>query len=155
MAQKAKQRFTWNRNATNGEAIKTDTSTSETFVINLEQFPEEIQAEMAVYGMTKIFDDRGSQVPADEKISYCQVLQAQMEAGNWKAERTGGIHLLPIVIEAVIAAKGCSPAQAQLAYRLLDEEQRIVLKTNLAESMVKIAEARSAAQDIQLDDLLS
>lgn len=152
---KAKQRFTWDRNATTGEAIKTDTSTGDKFTVVLDQFPEEIQGSIAVYGLTKILDDRGSQVPADQKIEYCKVLVAQMEAGNWKAERTGGIHLLPLVIEAIVLAKACSVAKAQEAYRLLDEEQRLVLKSNLAESMAEIAEARTQAQDVELDDLLS
>lgn len=155
MAQKAKQRFTWDRNATTGEAIKTDTSTGETFAVTLDQFPEEIQGSIAVYGLTKILDDRGSQVPADQKIEYCKVLVTQMEQGNWKAERTGGIHLLPLVIEAIVSKKGCSVAKAQEAYRQLDEEQRLVLKGNLATDMAEIAEARKAADDVALDDLLS
>ena len=155
MAQKAKQRFTWNRNATNGEAIKTDTSTGEMFEVNLDQFPEEIQAEIAVYGLTKILDDRGSQVHADQKIAFCGELVSQMEAGNWKAERTGGIHLLPVVIQAIVESKGCSITAAQTAYRLLDDEQRVVLKTNLAISMAEISETRKAEEDVELDDLLS
>ena len=153
---KAKQRFTWDRNATNGIARKADTATGETFTTALDRFPEVIQEEIAVYGLTKIFDDRGSQVPADEKIAFCQALQTQMEAGNWKAERTGGIHLLPLVIEAIMEAKGWKVAKAQAAYRKLDDEQRVVLKTNLAESMAEIAEARKADEtEEDLDDLLS
>lgn len=152
---KAKQRFTWDRNATTGEAIKTDTSTGETFAVSLAQFPEEIQAEIAVYGLTKVLDDRGSQVDADQKIAFCQVLVPQLEAGNWKAERTGGIHLLPLVIEAIVESKECSVTAAQTAYRLLDEEQRVVLKTNLAKSMTRIAEARKLAEEVELGDLLS
>ncbi len=152
---KAKQRFTWDRNATKGSAVKEDTATGEKFLTTLDSFPDVIQDEIAVYGLSKIFDDRGSQVPADEKIAFCAVLQTQMEAGNWKAERTGGIHLLPLVIEAIIEKKGCTVTQAQGAYRALDEEQRIVLKTNLAEEMAGIAEARKAADEVELDDLLS
>ena len=152
---KAKQRFTWDRDATTGVAIKEDTTTGEKFKTSLNSFPEVIQENIAVYGLSKIFDDRLSQVSADQKIEECAALQIQMEAGNWKAERTGGIHLLPLVIEAIMQKKGCKAAQAQGAYRLLDEEQRIVLKQNLAEIMVKIAETRKGAEEVELDDLLS
>jgi len=153
---KAKQRFTWKRNATYGTVLKTDTTTGEKFSTALDQYPEVIQENIAVYGLTKVFDDRGSQVPADEKIAFCITLQAQMEEGNWKAERTGGIHVLPLIIEAIMEAKGWKVAKAQKAYRALDEEQRAVLKTNLADEMSVIAEARKADEgDEDLDDLLS
>ena len=111
---------------------------------------------MTIYGLTKILDDRGSQVPADLKIEYCQVLVAQMEAGNWKAERTGGIHLLPLIIEAIMEAKGWKVAKSQEAYRKLDDAQRLVLKESLSARMLKIADARKADESEEtLDDLLS
>ncbi len=152
---KAKQRFTWDRNATTGVAVKTDTATGETFKTTLDSFPDVIQENIAVYGLSKIFDDRLSQVPADHKITECAALQLQLEKGNWKAERTGGIHLLPLVIEAIMQAKGCGPAQAQEAYKALDDEQRMVLKENLKDEMAAIAEARSKAAEVGLEDLLS
>lgn len=155
MAKKAKQRFSWDRNATTGVAIKTDGNTGETYTVSLDQFPEEIVGEMTVYGLTKILDDRGSQVPADLKIQHCAIVVEHMEKGDWKAERTGGIHLLPLVIEAIVASKGCSITAAQTAYRLLDEEQRTVLKTNLAKSMAAIAETRKLAAVVDLDELAS
>jgi hypothetical protein len=156
MAKKAEQRFTWNRNPTTGVVLKTDTITGETFETSLDLYPDVIQENFTVYGITKIFDDRGSQVPADEKISFCQALQMQLIAGNWKAERTGGIHLLPLVIEAIMEEKNWKVAKAQAAYRRLDEEQRIILKGNLKERMLAISEARKADESEEdLDDLLS
>lgn len=152
---KAKQRFSWERNATTGSAMKVDSQTEDQFEIRLGDLPEVIQQEVAVYGLSKIIDDRLSQVPADQKIPQAFLLKDQLIAGNWKAERTGGIHLLPLVIDAIMLAKGCKAAAAQAAYRLLDDEQRIVLKSNLAESISAIAEARKAATVVELDDLLS
>jgi hypothetical protein len=136
--------------------LKTDTITGETFETSLELYPDVIQENFTVYGITKIFDDRGSQVPADEKILFCQALQAQLIAGNWKAERTGGIHLLPLVIEAIMEEKGWKVAKAQEAYRKLDEEQRVIIKSNLKARMLAIAEARKADDsEASLDELLS
>lgn len=156
MPKKAEQRFTWNRNPTNGTVVKTDTVTGETFETSLDLYPDEIQENFTVYGITKIFDDRNSQVPADEKIAYCQVLQQQLIAGNWKAERTGGIHLLPLIIEAIMEEKAWKVAKAQAAYRKLDDEQRAVIKGNLRDRMLKIADARKADDSEEsLDDLLS
>ena len=153
---KAKQRFTWDRNATTGTAIKEDSETNERFETALHMFPEVIQENIAVYGLSKIFDDRLSQVSPDDKIVECATLQAQMEAGNWKAERVGGIHVLPLIIEAIMEAKGWKVAKAQGAYRKLDDEQRTVLKDNLKDEMAGIQEARKADEgDEDLDDLLS
>jgi len=152
---KAKQRFSWLRNATARLATKIDSLTKQEIVIDGNELPEVIQEEIFVYGLSKIVDDRLSQVPADLKLAETVRLYEQLKAGNWKAERTGGIHLLPLVIEAIMAAKGCKAAAAQGAYRLLDDEQRIVLKANLAESMSAIAEARKEADEVELDDLLS
>ena len=151
---KAKQRFSWERNATTGIAIKVDGETKETLEINPSEFPEVIQQEITVYGLSKIVDDRLSQVPAAMKIAQARLLVEQFTLGNWKAERTGGIHLLPLVIEAIVQAKGCSVAQAQEAYRRLDDEQRLVLKDNLSEQMAEIAEARKEAEEVSLDDMI-
>ena len=135
--------------------MKVDSQTEDQFEIRLDDLPEVIQQEVAVYGLSKIIDDRLSQVPADLKIPQAFLLKDQLVAGNWKAERTGGIHLLPLVIEAIMAAKGCKAAAAQEAYRQLDEAQRIVLKDNLGPRMSQIAEARKDAPEVELDDLLS
>ena len=151
---KAKQRFSWDRNATTGIAVKVDGDSGDKLEIDPHQFPEVIQQEIAVYGLSKIVDDRLSQVPASDKMTAAAELVTQFTAGNWKAERTGGIHLLPLVVEAIIQHKGCSVAQAQSAYRLLDDESRIVLKENLADTMSEIAEARKAADEVTLDDLI-
>lgn len=154
MAKKAKQRFSWKRNATTGIAVKIDGDTGDKMEIGLGQFPQVIQQEIAVYGLSKIVDDRLSQVPASMKIAEAVKLVAQFIAGNWKAERTGGIHLLPLVIDAIILEKGCSVTQAQAAYRLLDDEQKIVLKEALATRMAEVAEARKGADEVTLDDLI-
>ncbi len=152
---KAKQRFSWDRIASDGVAIKIDGSTNETIQITLSDFPQGIQDEISVYGLSKIVDDRLSQVPADMKMSQVEGLVNQLMAGDWKAERTGGIRFLPAVIEAIKQAKGCTIAAAQDAYRELDDEQRIVLKTNLADQILKIEEARKEAAAVDLEDLLS
>ncbi|MCZ6775242.1 MAG: hypothetical protein O7D34_02155 [Ignavibacteria bacterium] len=152
---KAKQRFSWQRNANKGLAIKVDSETNTALEIDGTKFPTEIAAEIFVYGVSKIIDDRLSQVSPDLKMRQAKELVAQFMSGDWKAERTGGIHLLPLVIDAIMLAKGCKAAAAQEAYRQLDDEQRIVLKSNLAESMSAIAEARKGAEIPELDDLLS
>ena len=60
-----------------------------------------------------------------------------------------------MVSEAIVDAKKCSVTAAQTAYRLLDDEQRVVLKTNLAKSMARIADARKLTEEVELGDLLS
>ena len=89
-------------------------------------------------------------------MDTAQALVDQLMAGKWKAERTGGIHILPLIIEAIMDAKGWKVAKAQAAYRKLDDEQRAVIKTNLKDEMAAIHEARLADEtDEDLEDLLS
>ena len=152
---KARQRFSWDRDPAQGTAIKIDSQTGKTIEISLDDFPREIVEEIRVYGLSKIIDDRLSQVPADHKMEAVPGLIKQLEAGDWKAERTGGIHVLPAVIEAIKQAKGCTTSQAQGAYRELDDEQRIVLKSNLADRIEAIVEARKEEAEIDLEELLS
>ena len=152
---KAKQRFSWQRKANKGLAIKVDSETNTALEIDGTKFPTEIAAEIFVYGISKIIDDRLSQVAADLKMSQAKKLVEQFLAGDWKAERTAGARFLPTVVEAIAQIKGCSVASAQAAYRGLDDEQRIVLKGNLAETISAIEEARSKAAEVGLDDLLS
>lgn len=152
---KAKQRFSWQRNADKGLAIKVDGETNTALEIDGTHFPQAIQDEIFVYGISKIIDDRLSQVAAGLKMDQAKKLVAQFLAGEWKAERTAGARFLPTVIEAIAQIKGCSVAAAQAAYRGLDDEQRIVLKGNLAEEISAIEEARSKADEVGLDDLLS
>ncbi len=152
---KAKQRYSWQRNADKGLAIKVDSKTNTALEIDGNSFPEKIQAEIFVYGISKIIDDRLSQVAADLKMDQAKELVKQFLAGDWKAERVAGARFLPTVIEAIAQIKGCSVAAAQAAYRGLDDEQRIVLKGNLAETISAIEEARSKAAEVGLDDLLS
>ena len=152
---KAKQRFSWDRNATKGTATKVDTVAEAKFTFDGFDLPKVIQEEIFVYGLSKIIDDRLSQVHSDLKLDQARALFDQFKAGNWKAERTAGARFLPTVVEAIAQIKGCSVASAQAAYRGLDEEQRVVLKGNLAEKISAIEEARSKAAEVGLDDLLS
>ncbi len=155
MPKKAKQRFSWDRDATTGIIVKTDGLTSATFETDLSTYPQLIQDEIFVYGGSKIIDDRLSQVPASLKIQEAEKLVLQFMEGDWKAERTGGARFLPTVVEAIKKVKGCSIAAAQKAYRGLDDEQRIVIKENLAETIREIDEARKEEDVPELDDLLS
>lgn len=156
MAKAKKTRFGWLRNASLGTAKKFDRKTEETILIQGLEFPDEIRDEIFVYGISKIIDDRQSQIAADLKMEGIPSLVAQFMEGTWKAERTGGIHVLPLVIEAIMEAKSWKVAKAQAAYRRLDDEQRQVLKANLKDEMSVIAAARIADESEEdLDDLLS
>lgn len=157
MAKRQKTRFGWHRKASEGTAEKFDRKTEETILIQGRDFPQEIQDEMFVYGISKIIDDRQSQVAADDKMEGIPALVTQFMEGTWKSIRTGGIHLLPIVIEAIMEVKDWKVAKAQSAYRKLDEEQRVVLKDNLKDEMLAIAAARKLDEGDEEDfgDLLT
>ena len=153
MTKKSTQRYTWKRNATNGTAEKRDTVTGETLLINGKKFPDDIQAEIFVYGISKISDDRLSQVSASQKFDELKKLVTQFMDGQWKADKTGGSRFLPPIIEVIMEFKGWSVSKAQASYRALDAEGRDALKAGQAKRIAEILEARLAEGVESLDDM--
>ena len=152
---KAKQRFAWRREASNGTAIKVDQSTDETLRIDGMEFPQAIREEIFVYGISKIIDDRLSQVAPDAKMSEARTLVAQLISGEWKAERVGGARQLAAIIIVIMNELGCSVHQAQAAWRKQDDAEKAALREALAEKVQQVEEARKTADEVSLDGLLA
>ncbi len=152
---KGTQRYSWRRNANEGIAVKVDSVTEETLTIDGKSFPEEIRAEIFVYGISKIIDDRLSQVAADDKIAETRKLVAQLKSGEWKAERVAGARQLAAVIIVIMNELGCSVHQAQDAWRKKDDAGKKALREVLAPKILEVEEARRTADEVSLDDLLS
>lgn len=152
---KGTQRYSWRRNASEGIAVKVDSVTEETLTIDGKSFPEEIRAEIFVYGISKIIDDRLSQVDATDKIAETRKLVAQFKSGEWKAERVAGARQLAAVIIVIMNELGCSVHQAQAAWRKKDDAGKTALKVALAPKILEVEEARRTADEVSLDQLLS
>jgi len=148
-------RFTWDRNATDGTAIKTDTVTGETAEFSLAEYPEEIRAEMAIYGLTKIYDDRHSQIPLEGKMAELQVLTDQMMSGKWKADRVVGARVTPPIISVIMALKGVGVSAAQKAWRAQTDERKAELTEALADEIKAEIARREASDTPSLDDVSS
>ena len=152
---KAKQRFSWAYNHEDSTATVVDNQTEETEVYDFSSLPTMIQQRVQVYGLGKVLQDRNSQVSADGKLAGMTVTFKSLADGQWKAERSFGSRLLPAYIEAIVDAKGCSPAAAQKAYRALDDESKSALRLNLSDQIKAIEKARESAEEVELDDLTS
>ena len=152
---KGTQRYAWRRDANNGIAVKVDSETEETVIINGRDFPDEIQSEIFVYGISKIIDDRLSQVEASLKIAETRKLVAQLMSGEWKAERVAGARQVAAIIIVIMNELGCSVHQAQTAWRKKDDAGKAALKQALAPKILAVEEARRTADEVSLDALLS
>lgn len=152
---KGTQRYSWRREASNGIAIKVDSVTEETVTIDGYGFPDDIQKEFFVYGISKLIDDRLSQVPASEKIAETRKLVAQLKSGEWKAERVAGARQLAAVIIVIMNELGCSVHQAQAAWRKKDDDGKAMLRVALATQIAEVEAARRTADEVSLDGLLS
>ena len=152
---KGKQRFSWNRNPTTGIITKIDGETKQSIIIDLNQFNEDIQQKMFVYGGSKIYDDRLSQVPAAIKMQSVGALTTQLLDGKWKSDKTFGDRFMPPIIQVIMDEQGCNVSVAQAAYRALDEESRIVLKEAQADAIADVIAAREAQDIPSLDGMMS
>ena len=152
---KSKQRFSWDRDPATGIITKTDGETKQSIIIDLNQFDEDIQSKMFVYGGSKIYDDRLSQIPAAVKMQSVGTLTEQFLGGKWKSDKTIGDRFMPPIIQVIMNAQGCTVSVAQAAYKALDEESRVVLKEAQADAIADVIAAREAQDIPSLDGMMS
>lgn len=161
MATKAKQRFTWLRDAKSMLIEKIDkfTASAEDPKLALRQefdladLPESIRDEMTVYGATKIIDDRNSQVAADDKMTAALKVWAQFIAGVWIAPKSGGGGFTPPIITVIMQKMNASLSEAQASYRKLDKAQKDALKEANKGSIAAVVEAQQSENTLDLDGM--
>ena len=151
---KAKQRFSWTYNHEAAIAKVIDSVTKNEALYSFAELPETIRDQVAVYGLGKVLQDRNSGVDADAKMDGMTKTYESLSSGQWKADKVMGARFLSPVIEAIGKRKGCSVSAAQAAYRALDDTQKIALKEALAEDIQAIVDARAAAEEVDVSDLL-
>lgn len=108
---------------------------------------------MAVYGLTKILDDRHSQLPPDDKMAELPGLVKQLMGNKWKADRVSGPKTTPPIIDVIMVLKGCTVSAAQKAWSAQSDERKAELLESLKDEILKAKEKREKADTPSLDDV--
>jgi hypothetical protein len=121
----------------------------------LSSIPSEVRAFTDLYGLSKLVQDRASQVPAGPaKLDEMQGVYDSLVAGNLERERKAGAPTVSAEVEALAAIKGCSVADIQKSIRKYTKEQKEKIFANPA-VVAKAAELRKVREttEIDLDDM--
>jgi hypothetical protein len=117
---------------------------------------DSVKAQVGLYGLSKLLQDRASDVEVSpEKLDAMDDIAAQLAGGQWAKERKIGAVVTSPEVEALARLKKVSVPAAQAALKGYPKEQREKILANpaIVELAAKIREERSAAETISLDDL--
>ena len=138
-----------------GEGFAEVESTS----FEIESVHESLRPNVALYGLSKLLQDRTSQVDAGpEKLGAMREVMALLERGEWEKERTRGAPTVSPEIEALAEIKGISVAVAQKAIRNYTPEQRAKILSNprvVARATELKAARESEGAAVSFDDMTS
>jgi hypothetical protein len=127
----------------------------ETEVFQARELPDNIKPTVALYGLSKLLQDRSSDTDSGpEKLDAMREVFAMFKAGQYERERRAGAPVVSAEVEALAALKKITVAQAQAALRKYTKEQRDKILSNAAivEKAKEIKAAREKS-DVSLDDL--
>jgi hypothetical protein len=130
-----------------------DVVESESF--NAKELPDNIRPTVALYGLSKLLQDRSSDTDSGpEKLDAMREVFSMFKAGQYERERKAGAPVVSAEVEALATLKRITVAQAQAALRKYTKEQREKILGNAA-IVEKAKEIRAARQtsDVSLDDL--
>jgi len=118
---------------------------------------DSIKSQVALYGYSKLLQDRASDVPiGPEKLEAMKGVAAQLAAGQWAKERKIGAVVTSPEVEALAQLKSISVPAAQAALKAYPKEVREQILGN--EAIVKLAAeirtAREASEVASLDDFV-
>jgi len=118
--------------------------------------PESIRSEIQVYGLSKVLQDRTSDVTDKlDKLDAMDDVYALFEQGTWKKERKAGAPVVSVEVEALANLKGVSIPAIQKARKGYTKEQWATIVDNEAvqAEIIKVKAERDG-QEADLDDLL-
>lgn len=118
---------------------------------------ESIKNQVALYGYSKLLQDRASDVQiGPEKLEAMRSVAAQLAAGQWAKERKIGAVVTSPEVEALAQLKKISVPAAQAALKAYPKEVRAQILGNEAIKTLaaQISAARGEAEVASLDDFV-
>lgn len=117
---------------------------------------ESVKQMVALYGYSKLLQDRASDVPVSpEKLTAMEEIAQQLAEGQWAKERKIGAVVTSPEVEALARIKSITVPAAQAALKKYSKEQREAILAN--EKVKEVAETiraeRAAAEEVDLSDL--
>lgn len=125
-------------------------------VYKYDSLPEGITAMVKLYGLSKVLQDRCSEVEVgSEKIPALSEVFAQLSTGQWEKARVVGGTVVSAEVEALAQLKGISIPDAQKALSKYDKAQKekILANAQVVALAKSIREARANKEATSLDDL--
>ena len=125
-------------------------------VFPVEEVHESLRPHTALYGYSKLLQDRSSDTKTGpDKLAAMKLVAEQLAAGQWQKERKVGAPTVSAEVEALAQLKQISIPKAQASLRAYDKEQRekILANPRIVELAAQIREARSQEEIESLDDL--
>jgi len=117
---------------------------------------ESLRNNVALYGLSKLLQDRSSDVKTGpDKLAAMQQIAEQLASGQWEKERKVGAPTVSAEVEALAQFKGITIPQAQAALRKYDKTARdqILGHEKIQELATQIREARADEEVADLSDL--
>ena len=130
-------------------------------VIDNHSFPaadvhDDLKSLTALYGLSKLLQDRSSEVKTGpEKLAAMKGVAEQLAGGQWQKERKVGAPTVSAEVEALAQFKSITIPQAQAALRRYDKAAReqILAHSAIVALAKTIREAREGEDVASLDDL--
>lgn len=132
-------------------------------VIDTHSFPfldvhADLRNDTGLYGLSKLLQDRSSDVPTGpEKLTAMKGVAEQLAGGTWAKERKVGAPTVSAEVEALAQFKSITIPQAQAALRRYDKAARedILGHASIVALAKQIREARETEEVIDLGELQS
>lgn len=125
----------------------------------LSDVAEDLQPMVSLYGLSKLLQDRSSEVKAGpDKLAAMREVMDQLKSGVWERERAAGAPTVSPEIEALAQIKQISIPDAQRALRKYTKEQREkILSSDRVVALAKEIKTRREAEapEVVLDDLMA
>lgn len=118
-----------------------------------------LRANVALYGLSKLIQDRSSDVPVGpDKLEAMRGVFQQLVEGVWQRERARGAPVVRIEVEALAALRGVSVSAIQKALSAYSKEQREDILSHpdvVARANEMRGEREEEVADLDLGDLMS
>lgn len=123
---------------------------------NPAEFHDDVKQAVYLYGASKLYQDRSSQVKTGpEKLAAMQEVHQQLVQGNWERERKVGSPVVSAEVEALARLKNGTVPQAQASLKALDKAQRerVLSHPEVVKLAKAIREEREQADTLDLADM--
>lgn len=130
----------------------------ETEDFKIEDVAEELRPNVGCYGLSKILQDRTSEVKAGpDKMAAMREVMSQLTAGQWEKERVVGAPTVSAEVEALAKLKGITIPDAQRALKkyAADVREKILANPQVVELAAAIRKEREGAEAVSLDDMVA